>query len=564
MVVLQQTTIGADPIRTLAAVSSQAAATVPAAILIMAAALLNLTAGAILVRLMSGSPYGSFAQASLAGLVGAVALDLVLLGSLGALGLFSWPLLLAAQLGVVALGRASRARPFISRTTSADWSLRELPLAWILIVLVWSSPIVLQLASPVVPFFDVLPNHVAPVEHLRTFAGLSVLDLAPSPAFGPRAIFLGFEALLGNASAITSVPAVTAVAAFALPMTLLLGGAAWGLARSVGGPRAGIWALLLVPLSLTFLHLSDARAAVLVWPLVGFAVWQLVEPLGSTPLRRAAVLTATLTAAIYIHPLQGFIAVAAVALAILTMPRVRRSFGLLPIVAPLVLGTPQWATMAGIALPSWVLVLVPLVAAGVFVAARNRTFTFEGLLGRRWPGVVVLAGAAVVGTVAALMPANGAQQFAVDSVVGVAASVVLVVGALHSVLVARDRPGYWLLWFMPAAGLLAALVASAVRRIHSWASPLRTRCPRQRTTWSGHSWPFVPRSGSLPVWARVEWPALVRATVVGIFVVAAAAPIRLGAADPLALGEHRLAEVASTNWAVAAAGYWQGYPDRAR
>ena len=557
VIVLRQTDIGGDPMSALAAIATQASVTVPAAILVLGAAVLNLAAGAVLMRLLSGSPYAGVAQAALAGLVGAVILDLGLLATLGSVGLFSWPFLLVANLAVLALGL--RTRPVLTRAAVQPWSIRESPLALVLIVLVWSSPILLQLASPVVPFFDVLPNHVAPVEHIRTFAGLSALDITPSPIFGPSRIFLGFEAVLGNASAITTVPAVTAVAAFALPMTLLLAAAAWGLASSVAGARAGVWALLLVPLSLAFLHLPDARAAVLVWPIIAFAVWLLVEPLGMTRLRRAVLLTAALTAATYVHPLQGFMCAVGVGLALLLIPRLRRDVSLFPPAVAVILAAPQWATMAGLALPTWSLLLTLPLAAVIWFAATHARLPATGLLDRRWMPAAVSTAFAIV--VAALVAGTGAQQFLVVALAGAASSAVLTIGALHSALIARDRRDYVLLWVVPAAALLGALVASALPMNTELGQSIAYEVPK---TTNYLVWPFLGVSaavGLAALWERVEWPQVVRAAICGIFLVAAAAPIRLGIADPLTVGEHRLSEVATISWRTAADGYWQGYPD---
>lgn len=558
MIVLQHTDIGGDLFRAMQAITSQASGTLPVAIVMIGALALNIASGAVLMRLLSRSPYTGVAQASLAGLVGAVILDLILVGVLGTVGLFSWPYLLCAQLAVLSLGLL--ARPFVSRTP-ARWSIRDSPFAWVLVVLVWSSPILLQITSPVVPFFDVLPNHVAPVEHLRTFGSLTALDIAPAPNFGPSRIFLGFEALLGNASALTTAQAVTAVAALALPMTLLMAAATWGLASAVGGARAGVLALLFVPLSLAFLHLPDARAAVLVWPIVAFAVWLLIEPLGMTRPRRAALLVATLTAAIYIHPLQGFIAVVGIGFAVLLVPRLRRDFGLLPIAVPLLLAAPQWATMAGLSLPTWALVLLVPVAVAIWYAGRHATLRTAGVLDRRLVVVVVVAGAAVTASAAALMSAGDIRQFVVGSLAGVAASIVLIVGALNSTLVARDRRGYPLLWIIPAAAMMAALVASAMPIGTQLGQSIAYEVPK---TTNYLVWPFLGVStavGLAALWERVDWPIVIRAVIVGGFLVAASAPVRLGVADPLALGEHRLAEVASISLRTAANGYWQGYPD---
>ena len=52
---------------------------------------------------------------------------------------------------------------------------------WLLVVVVWAGPLIVQLASPAVPFMDVLPNHVAPVQHIHLFGSFDMLNTSPSP-----------------------------------------------------------------------------------------------------------------------------------------------------------------------------------------------------------------------------------------------------------------------------------------------------------------------------------------------------------------------------------------------
>jgi hypothetical protein len=129
------------------------------------------------------------------------------------------------------------------------------------------------------------------------------------------------------------------------------------------------------------------------------------------------------------------------------------------------------------------------------------------------------------------------------------------------VLTARDRTGYLLLWVVPAAALLGALVASALPMNTELGQSITYEVPK---TTNYLVWPFLGVSaavGLAALWERTAFPTLVRAVIAGIFLVAAAAPIRLGVADPLTVGEHRLSEVAAIAWHTAAEGYWQGYPD---
>ena len=224
------------------------------------------------------------------------------------------------------------------------------PFGWFLILLVWSAPLLLQLASPVVPFLDVLPNHVAPVEHLRTFGTWEALSVDPSPIYGPSRLFLGYVASLGTIDVLTNLPAALAVAAFALPCTVLLAAGAillaGALTRTADGaanetsasdrahtaPRsATYWVLLTVPLTFVFLRLPDARASVLVFPLICLALATLVgggaDRQGIGPSlrtgvgrRRAMVLAASLGAAVLVHPSTGAFGMATVLLCVLLSP----------------------------------------------------------------------------------------------------------------------------------------------------------------------------------------------------------------------------------------------------
>ena len=134
---------------------------------------------------------------------------------LGGIGLFLWPLLVAVHLaGLAAAFRWGRPLLVLHRSESSD-SLS--PLAYILPGVVWGAAVVLQLASPVVPFMDVLFNHVSPVEHVRVFGTFEVLTTSPSPNFGPSRTLLGYVGLEAVLSVITQVPAALSISAFITP-----------------------------------------------------------------------------------------------------------------------------------------------------------------------------------------------------------------------------------------------------------------------------------------------------------------------------------------------------------
>ncbi|MBA2489863.1 MAG: hypothetical protein H0V36_11205, partial [Chloroflexi bacterium] len=241
-IALQATALDFTVLGGLAGVVSQLGSTVPAAVSIGLAAALEIICGAVLIRIIRRSAFSSLSEAALFGLVGAVAKATVLLLSLGAIGHFNG--LSVALVDVGLLVSAAFLRPFIQhpavdpRIADPTSPASQLGIAWALPVVIWAIPVTLQLASPVVPFLDVLPNHVAPVEHIGAYASWERLAISPSPIYGPSRLFLGYAALLGSLTALTGLPAVLAVAAFGLPLAILLALGGYHLCRVLGGPTA--------------------------------------------------------------------------------------------------------------------------------------------------------------------------------------------------------------------------------------------------------------------------------------------------------------------------------------
>ena len=277
LVLLQDSTnLGFDATAALNGVLGQLSVTLPAALLVLAVMALELAAGFVLARLLRNRPFDSIADAAPAAFVAAVIKDTFLLGTLAAAGAFRSPVLLAIDVAIVAAGMwlhpvAKLARPF----TAIDWrAARSGVGSWtiaILVAIVWAGPVILQLASPVVPFSDVLPNYVAPAEHLRTFGWFSPLTATQSPIYGPSRTVFGFDALLGSLATISNLSAGLVVSAFILPLTVLLASGAQRLAAALELRRAaqiGPWALLAFALTQPFARLADARGTVVVIPLV--------------------------------------------------------------------------------------------------------------------------------------------------------------------------------------------------------------------------------------------------------------------------------------------------------
>lgn len=561
LVVLRATDIGGDPVAALAAVAAQLPLTLPAAVLVTTAATLNLAGGVVLVRILVGRPLEGLRQAALAGLVGAVVFDLVLMSALGAVGAFRWPVLLAAQLALLGLGLLVRPvlAPGLVERLGLAGGPRRRPLAWLLAALVWSGPALLTLASPVVPFLDVLPNHVAPVEHLRAFGSLATLETTPSPIYGPSRIFLGYQALLGTVATTAGVAAALAVAAFALPLLLLVALAGHGLAGAIGGRAAAGWALLAVPLSVTFLRLADARAGVLALPLVAFALWLAVEPPATSPLRRALLLALTLGAALLVHPLIGLLGVATLGIAALARPE-RYGEAITVAAGALLVALPQWAVMAGhsvsplaglLGLPVGGAIVVVLVAAGSQVVAVVKAVRLPLAYG----AIIATLGLVLAGL---LLDARLGMEWLGRDWPG--AYPVLLGGAALGWVLAWRRRGIELL----AAAVAATLAAGAAAALLPGDDPLlaaaRFEVPKTLAYFAPAMLAVALAVGLAALW-RLRWPVLVRGLAAGALLIAMAAPIRIGVAEDLSLGEHRLAESLSISWRNAARGYWQGFPD---
>ena len=563
--VLRDTNIGADAGHALSAVATQLPVTLVPAIVILVLTAFNIAAGAVLVRAIAGAPFGGVAQAALCGLAGAVLLDTTLMATVGLFGLFTLPVLLVVNVAVLAAGW--RLRPIVTQGRPTAVRLPAMGLiGWALVLVVWSGPLLLQLASPFVPSNDVPPNHVAPVEHLRVFGSLSALDVVVSPVYGTSRIFLGYQGLVGSLATMGNVQGGSAVASFILPLLLLLAVAGCALAGAIGGRRAAAWALLLVPLTVPFLRVGDARATVLAVPLALLALWLLIEPLGADGRRRAAVLALVIAATIYVHPMIGLFTAGSVALCWLLWPREYGPYGLAAAVAGPILALPQFAAMAGV---SWAaataLVAVPL-AIVVVVALTSRRFELQ-VDGRRLLWLVVV-GAVLATVVLAIFDAAALGSL----VAGAGAlltdyTVLLVVGAialLTAVLAYRrgDRmaSGIRVLFAAAVAGLLAAALG-IILGAFAPDSGVGYEVPKGVTYYAPTLLAIAGAVGMAALWTRRSIALPIRFMIAALVVVLAAAPIRAGVVVPLSLGEHRLAENLSITLGTTTNGYWLSFPD---
>jgi hypothetical protein len=357
-------------------VPSQLAYTAAPAVLVAIATAANMLAGAIVLRFLGTPAYRSLSDLILAGFAAAVVLDAAALFLLGSLGLFGWPeLLLLHLIALVAYAVTRESRPL---TAFVPHLRARRPAAWwLLVVAIWAGPLIIQLASPAAPFIDVLPNHVAPVEHARVFGSFATLTTSPSPIYGPSRLMLGYVGLLGDLTTIANLEAILAVAAFALPLTILMAVSMRRLAMSLFGAGAGFWVLLTFPLTFTFMRLADTRGTVAAFPLAAFALATIARELRAGPrpagevasigasagtssvasarghVRPDLPLAAALGAAILVHPLVGIVTAAAAVGMLLLEPR-RLGPRLIPALgAGGFIAVPQAATMLGFDAPSW-------------------------------------------------------------------------------------------------------------------------------------------------------------------------------------------------------------------
>lgn len=544
---LDTTSLASSWERGLAGVASQLPVTFPAAVLVFGSAVLQLAAGAVVIRALRGAPYGSVADAVLGGMVGAVAIGLVALMLLGSLGMFRQLVLLAVHAAVIGLGWF--VRPIYA-------SSPKLRLGWpsvgsALVILAWCGSVILQLASPVVPFIDVLPNHVAPAEHLRTFGEFSTLTTAPSPIYGPSRMFLGYTALLGSTTVLSGQPAALATAAFVLPATVLVGIGMVRLAEGIHGQGVGWWMLIAFTLTISFARMGDDRATVVVLPLVAFC---LAELLRGTE-RRSLVLAVGLGAAVFVHPLMGVLTAGTmVALVALAPDRLAR-LGVPALVGGGVLALPQAATMLGVDTPSVVgLVVIPPAIAAVWLFQRSEA--------ARRVLVLVLQAASVAAVAAVVLLAipsfGGWVTTFVDFFV------------LYPVLV----------WTVAVGGIVAGRTTFALVPVVAFVIGLLTVMAAALIPWQDlgvegldfevsktlHYWTpvFLAVMGAFAlkaVWENPRFGLALRAGVVAIFLLAAALPVRLEPIEALLLGEHRISETVSIDLRAAEYGFWEGYPD---
>ena len=545
---LDGTDLGSSWERGLAGVASQLPVTFPAAVLVFGSAVLQLAAGAVVIRALRGAPYASVTDAVLGGLVGAVVIGLAALMLLGSLGLFRQPVLLSVNAAVIGLGWF--VRPIFDGRPV--FRLRWPSVASAFVVLAWSGSVILQLASPVAPFIDVLPNHVAPAEHLRAFGEFASLTTAPSPIYGPSRMFLGYTALLGSATVLSGQPAALATAAFVLPATILVGVGMVRLASGILGRSVGWWMLVAFTLTISFARMADDRATVLVLPLVAFC---LVELLEGSERRRPLVLAVGLAATVFAHPLVGVLTAGTVTALVALVPVRFERLGVPALVGGVVLALPQASTMLGVDLPSALgLAVVPPALAAIWLFDRSET-------ARRW-FVLVIRGAGITAVVAVVLFALPSLERWVNTFVDFFLRYPILVWTVAVGGIVAGRRTFALVPVVAfVIGLLAVLAAAAIPWQNVGVEGLDFEVTKTLHYWTPVFLAVMGAFALQAVWENPRFGLAPRAGVVGLFLVAAALPIREEPIEALLLGEHRMSETLSIDLRAAEFGFWRGYPD---
>ncbi len=543
-------------------IASELSTTLPAATLVTLAMALDLAAGAALMRLLRRAPFASWTDVVLGAYAGAVVLDLMLLFTLGGAGLYRAAALVAVLVPAIIAG--ARAGPLCSRPPRPG---RVRPARWLLVGVVWSGPILLLLASPVVPFADVLPNHVAPAEHLRVFGGIESLATYPSPVYGPSRLFLGYTAVMGTLSTLTGLPAALTVAASAGWLVVISAASARRLASAVFGAEAGFWALLAFPLTFTFVRLSDVRDSVAALPLAALSLALLVGP---TLGRRSAIppgrpdwlLGAAMTATAFVHPLVGTLTALTVAIVAVADPRrhARRA-------APALVGTsvalvPQLAVMVGAApAPAWGIVALAAAAGAAIATAAAVERIAWSRISTRWATFALVSAATLVLALVAI--ARSAALAQAGGWVNQAFPALFIAGGLAVVgLAPSGRGGRRLLVAALAAGGTLLLVVAVGAGPSLVGDSLRYEIPKAVGYWL--PWACVPAAAGLLAAAsrwRVARPAG-RAFVAAFLAIAL---LPFGSPAPNSVqASHAVADVLAYDLRTAERGYWQGYPDARR
>jgi hypothetical protein len=576
---------------------SQLSVTGPAAVFMAVAVAANIFVGAVALRFLGTPPFRSLADAVLAGFAAAVVLDAFALFLLGSAGLFGWPELLAVHIAAGAAYLATRrTRPLLA--VRVRFRVSRPAVWWLLVGAIWAWPLIVQLASPAVPFMDVLPNHVAPVEHVRVFGSFSTLTTSPSPIYGPSRLMLGYVAFMSQVTTITGLEAVLAEAAFAMPLTILLVLGLRRFATELFGGSAGYWVLLTVPLTFTFTRIPDARGTVVIFPIALWALSTIAAELrgrtlpdAAPPSRRADMgLAVALGASFLVHPLIGLTAVAAAGLAMVLYPS-RLSRRMVPALAGgCLIAAPQVLTMGAIDAPAWVGAV--FIAGGILVAV----------------GLSYVAGAlaAYISPRAAGLRASVQTLFGGDSSAADAAratflgvAIILLLAWARRIVVPSPDPsnptdpnvelmldfphlvwlsilgaaisaarigrGWVLLGCTIVAGLTAWAASGLIGQADLTQMSVHYEVPKSIEYWLPVML-AIGAAGALTAIVRLRRLGTIRTIAIGAFLLISVYPTTELPTDDAAIGEHQASASVALSLREAELGFWDfnGYPDTRR
>ena len=571
-------------------VMGELAYTATAAILMAFATSANVLVGAIVLRFLGTPAFRSLSDLILAGFAAAVVIDTGALFLLGSFGFFGWPELLALHLGAVAACLATRrSRPLMA--VPVRFRARRPAAWWLLVGAIWAGPLIVQLASPAAPFFDVLPNHVAPVEHARVFGSFATLTTSPSPIYGPSRLMLGYVGLLGQLTTIANLEAILAVAAFAFPLTILMAVSMRQLASRLFGANAGFWVLLTFPLTFTFMRLPDTRGTVVAFPLAAFALGVIAQEMRAARAgveqggQRAArfpqpdlALAAALGGAVLLHPLIGVVAATTATGLLLLEPR-RLAPRLIPaLLAGAVIALPQAMTMLGFGAPSWigfacVVAAVPVAFGSAWAVQGATAFVFDRL---RIPGAMPRAaqvGLVVVAIASTLLlarhhisPPDDPASELVDNFLRLLAVTLagVTLGLLHA------TRGWIVLGCGIAAGVAAWAASGLVGFETLTQQAIHYEVPKSVEYWLPVMLALGASGGIAALWrlrhvssdrllSLVSLLLVVGSLMAFVFVTVSPYPGPL--ISNIQIGEHRGSESLGLALREAELGYWAGFPD---
>lgn len=553
-----------EPLAAARAIASQLPVTGTAALAVAITAALNLAAGSVLTSLFTSDRVDRVTDLILASFAAAVLFDVAMLYVLGWLGIFDWGPLLLLHAIVLIAGWRKRLGVFAARRMRR----RNLSPIWAIIAIGWSAPMMLQLASPIVPWPDVLPNHVAPVEHVRAFASFDPLTTSPAPTYGPSRVFLGYVALQSVNAVVVDMPASLVVTAYVAVEMVLVGIAVYRLAELTGGRRSAPWALIAFMLTHPFARLADDRARVLALPLALYTLILVVRVVSqrqsngtSRGTSNAPAGAVALGATILVHPVIGALTAVAVIIVAALGPRTAPHGALGFLAGAFMLALPQGLVMVGYPVPS-----VAGVASLPLGLAIPRWVPMDYRRLRRllWfmaLGVLVITLANGVRSIGA--PVEWLTEL-------VRFSPLLAALSLIGAFVAPSRVLH------PA--VVGGLLASAAFGIYARSIPpdvpslilrsLQFELQKEVIAWAPVFLALAAARAIVEVLkiraSHPRWSYPVRVALIASFLLVAGLPVRPRAIDSSKVGELRFSENLAISLGRAERGFWQGYPDARR